>query len=140
MSIYNEITALREVPPFVMLDENKLKLLAFVSELLTYQAGSIVLKQGETGDAAFVLINGLIEVSIESDDDSPFTREMGQHTFFGEIAVMKNTLRAATITAKTDIVVLKISKKALYDLIGEEPDLAARISDHIEMAGYDVKK
>ncbi len=138
MSIHDEITALREVPPFAVVDENKLKLLAFVSELLTYKAGSIVLKQGEEGEAAFVLINGLIEVSIESDDGSPFIREMGRYTFFGEIAVTRNTLRAATITAKTDIVVLKISKKALYDLIGEQPDLAARISDHIEMAGYNI--
>ncbi len=139
MSIHDEITALREVPPFAMIDEKKLKLLAFVSELLTYKAGSAVLKQGEEGDAAFVLIDGLIKVSIESDDNSPFIREMGRYTFFGEIAVTKNTLRAATIMAKTDIVVLRISKKALYDLIAEEPDLATRISDHIDMAGYDIK-
>jgi CRP/FNR family cyclic AMP-dependent transcriptional regulator len=136
MSIHDEISALREVPPFAMLEEKKLKLLAFVSELLTYKAGSTVLKQGEAGDAAFVLIDGLIEVSIANDDGSSFNREMGQHTFFGEIAVTKNTLRAATITAKTDIVALKISKDALYDLIAQEPDLAARISDHIEKSGY----
>lgn len=136
MSINDEINALREVPPFALLDKSKLKLLAFVSELLNYKAGSIVLKQGETGESAFVLIDGLIEVSIANDDGSSFNREMGKHTFFGEIAVTKNTVRAATITAKTDIVALKISKDALYDLIGEEPELAARISEHIEKSGY----
>jgi CRP/FNR family cyclic AMP-dependent transcriptional regulator len=133
MSIRDEVSALREVLTFELLDEPKLKLLAFVSELMTYKAGSIILKQGETGDAAFVLIDGLIDVSITSDDNSPFHREMGRHTFFGEIAVMKNTLRAATITAKTDIVVLKISKYALHDLIAEDAEITARILHHIEM-------
>ena len=136
MSINDEINALREVPPFAMLDENKLKLLAFVSELLTYKAGSTVLKQGDTGESAFVLMDGLIEVSIAHEDGSSFNQEMGQHTFFGEIAVTKNTVRAATITAKTDIVALKISKDALYDLIAEEPELATQISEHIEKSGY----
>ena len=139
MSIHDDIAALREVPPFAMLDENKLKLLAFVSEVLTYKAGLIVLKQGEAGDYAFVLLSGTIEVSIVSDDNSLLTHEMGRHTFFGEIAVTKDTLRAATITAKTDIDVLRISKKALQDLIREEPDLASRIQDHIEMSGYTFK-
>lgn len=139
MSINDEISALRDVPPFAMLGENKLKLLAFVSELLNYKAESIVLQQGDTGDAAFVLIDGTIEVSIVSDDSSSFSREMGRHAFFGEVAITKNTLRAATITAKTDIVVLKISKDALFDLIAEEPELAERIADHIELSGYTVK-
>ncbi len=136
MSIHDEISALRDVPPFAMFDENKLKLLAFVSDRLTYKAGSTVLKQDEPGDVAFVLIEGTIEVSIAHDDGSTYNSEMGRHTFFGEIAVVKNTLRAATITAKTDIDALKISKDALYDLIAEEPELAARISDHIEKSGY----
>ncbi len=132
MSIHDEIAALREVPPFAMLDNSKLKLLSFVSELMNYKAGLTVLKQGETGDAAYVLIDGLIEVSIVGDDGFTSTCEMGRHTLFGEIAVTRNTLRAATITAKTDIIALKISKETLNDLIAEEPDLSARIADHIE--------
>ena len=133
MSIHDDINALREVPAFSTLGSAKLKLLAFVSELLTYKAGSIILKQGETGDAAYVVIEGLINVSITSDENPTFSREMGRHTFFGEIAVTRNSLRAATIVAKTDVVALKISKDALSDLIADEPELAKQIADYIKM-------
>jgi len=140
MSIHDEISALRDVPPFAMLDESKLKLLAFVSQLLNYKAGSVILKQGEVGESAYVLMDGLIDVSIADDDGTSSSHEMGKHTFFGEIAITKNTTRAATVTANTDIVALKISKDALFDLIAEEPDLATRISDHIEQSGYQITK
>ena len=140
MTIDDEMSALREVPAFAMLDKKKLKLLAFVSEIADYEAGSTVLKQGETGKHAFVLLDGQIEVSVSHDDGFSFNREMGQHTFFGEIAVMKNTLRAATITAKTNIVALKITKNTLYELIREEPDLGVRIGHQIETSGYHITK
>ncbi len=136
MSIREELAVLCEVAPFSILSAKKLKLLAFVSELVTYEAGDIVLKQGDKGEAVFVLIDGRIDVSISTSGVSKRVREMGRHTFFGEIAIMKKTVRAATVRAKTDIVALKISKDVLYEIIDEEPELGTLIIDHIEKAGY----
>lgn len=136
MSIQDEVALLREVPPFSNLDSKKLQLLAFMSERLNYPAGETVLKQGDTGDAVFVLIDGLIDVFITTDGVSSPVRELGRHTIFGEIAVILDTVRNATVTAKTDITVLKISKDVLQKMIEDLPDLGMRLAAHIEKAGY----
>jgi CRP/FNR family cyclic AMP-dependent transcriptional regulator len=138
MSINDELVILREVAPFSMLDNKKLKLLAFMSEIVFYRAGTMILKQGDKGDAVFILIDGLIDVSISPSSVTSHVREMGRHAFFGEIAVMRNTFRAATVTAKTDITALKVSKDVLCEMIADEPELGTLIADHIEKAGNTI--
>ena len=136
VSIKDEISILREVAPFSTLDSKKLKLLAFMSKLVDYSAGAIVVRQGDTGDSVFVLINGLVQASIARSGLPPLNCEMGEHAFFGEIAVMRGKARAATVTAKSHIVVLKISKSVLQEMIDDEPELGSRIEQHIDKAGY----
>ncbi len=136
MSIKDEISILRDVAPFSTLDNKRLKLLAFMSTLVDYSAGATVVRQGEAGDSVFVLIDGLVEASIARPGQPPLICEMGEHAFFGEIAVMRGRVRAATVTAKTHLLVLKISRDVLQEMIEAEPELGRRIDQHIEKAGY----
>lgn len=136
MSIKDEISILRDVAPFSTLDNKRLKLLAFMSTLVDYSAGATIVRQGEAGDSVFVLIDGLVEASIARPGQPPLICEMGEHAFFGEIAVMRGRVRAATVTAKTHLLVLKISRDVLQEMIEAEPELGRRIDQHIEKAGY----
>lgn len=136
MTIHDEMIFLRKVPPFTELSPAKLELLALMSERMRYAAGETILQQGDTGDAAFVLMDGIIDVSIADGGVSRQVRELRRHALFGEIAVIRNTGRAATVKARTDVDVLKISKDVLNKMIEDLPDLGKRISIHIENAGY----
>ena len=136
MSIKDEISILRGVAPFSTLDNKRLTLLAFMSTLVDYNTGATVVKQGDAGDSVYVLIDGRVEASISRPGEAPLICEMGEHAFFGEIAVMRGRVRAATVTAKTHIVVLKISRNVLQKMIDAEPELGRRIEQHIEKAGY----
>ena len=136
MSIKDEISVLRGVAPFSTLDNKRLKLLAFMSTLVDYNAGATIVKQGDVGDSVYVLIDGRVEASIARPGQPPLICEMGEHAFFGEIAVMRGRVRAATVTAKTHLVVLKISRTVLQEMIDAEPELGRRIEQHIEKAGY----
>jgi CRP-like cAMP-binding protein len=138
MSINHEAAILREIAPFAILDTKKLKLLAFMSKLVVYDAGEVVLRQGDKGDALFVLVEGAIEIFISTPGARPLVCEMGRHTFFGEIAVMRSSVRAATVTAKTNIAVLRISKEVLYEVIDDEPELGRLIAEHIDKSGYTI--
>lgn len=136
MSISDETAALGKIDCLSQLDAKKLKLLAFMSELVHFSAGHTIIRQGDKGEAVYVLIEGLIEASIEASGKTVYRREFGPQTFFGEIAVIKRTVRAATVTAKTDVLVLKIAAETLYRMIEDEPELGMRIAEHIERAGY----
>ncbi len=136
MTIHDEMIFLREVPPFAELNPKKLELLALMSERISYDAGEVILQQGNAGDAAYVLMEGVVDISISTGEISKHVRELHQHALFGEIAVMRNTGRAATVTARTDVDVLRIPKDVLNKMINDLPDLGKRIAEHIEKAGY----
>jgi CRP-like cAMP-binding protein len=136
LSIKDEVAVLRAVQPFSELDETKLKLLAFMSDHVVYKRGEVIIRQGEPGDVLFVLIEGLVEISIVEANGARQVSTMGRHTFFGEIAVMKKTLRAATVKAETEASALRISKDVLYKMIEAEPELGRRIAAHIDASGY----
>ena len=101
MSLHDETELLRSVPPFATLESSKLKLLAFASERLQYVPAETLVTQGEIGDSVYVIISGTVDVTLESGGEERFIRAMGEHAFIGEVAVLENTPRTATVTAKT---------------------------------------
>ena len=136
MSLNEEASALRRVPPFQPLSANRLKLLAFASEVVSYPAGTTIVRQDQHGEIAFVLLEGFVRVEVVKDQKTIFEGDLEPYTFFGEIAVVRNSPRAATVTAISDVSLLKISKVALHHLMEIEPELAERIDRHIESRGY----
>ena len=138
MTIYDEIACLQEVPPFAALNQNKQKLLAVVSEHAVYMAGDTIIQQGDTGDAVFVLLDGIAEVRIAANGSDRLVRELGRNALFGEIAVMKNTPRMASVVASTDVHVLRIKKEVLHAMIKDMPELGQRIDQYIAGAGYAI--
>ena len=136
MSLNEEASALRRVPPFQPLSANRLKLLAFASEVVSYPAGTTIIRQDQHGEIAFVLLEGMVRVEVAKDQAIAFEGALEPYAFFGEIAVVRNSPRAATITSVSDVSLLKISKIALHHLMDIEPELAERIDQHIESRGY----
>ena len=62
MSIQDEVSVLRRIPLFAHINAQKLKLLAFTSERIVFEAGQTLFLQGEEGDAAYVIIDGRADV------------------------------------------------------------------------------
>ena len=58
MSIIDEVEALRRIPYFATMDSAKLKLLAFASHRLQLPVGGVLCREGEPGDAAYILLDG----------------------------------------------------------------------------------
>ena len=58
MSLNEEVELLRNIPLFAKLEPSKLKLLAFTAERITYEADQVLFRQGEVGDAAYIIVDG----------------------------------------------------------------------------------
>ena len=67
MTLNKEAEVLRDVPLFSKIDHTKLKLLAFTSENLIHQDGQFLFREGETGDAAYIVLKGKVAVFIETE-------------------------------------------------------------------------
>ncbi|MDP6563739.1 MAG: Crp/Fnr family transcriptional regulator [Alphaproteobacteria bacterium] len=128
MSLNQEVDLLRSIPLFANIEPSKLKLLAFTSERLTFQEGQSLCHQGDMGDAAFLIVDGSADVIIEGPDGNNLTvAQVGRNAFVGEIAILCEVPRTATITATTKLETLRISKDLFFRLINEFPTMAVEI-------------
>jgi CRP/FNR family cyclic AMP-dependent transcriptional regulator len=127
MSLQQEVDLLRKIPMFAKIDPAKLKLLAFTSERMSYADGDILFRQGEAGDAAFVIISGEAEVSIETEKGPLVVAQLRDHDFVGEIAILCDVPRTATVTARSGLEALRISKELFFRMVKEFPEIAIEV-------------
>lgn len=127
MSLQEEVDLLRKIPLFAKIDPSKLKLLAFTSERLTYQAEQVVFNQGDMGDAAYIIIDGDASILINTDQGQIEVANLGKGDVVGEIAILCDVPRTATVRAKDALITLKISKDLFFRLVSEFPEIAVEI-------------
>lgn len=92
--------SLKKVPLFAGLDKHDLEVIASSMRERRYKAGDIVTKEGAGGVGFFVVEEGEAEVSV-AGETKPWT--VGPGDYFGEIALINESPRTATLTAKTDM-------------------------------------
>jgi len=128
MSINEEVEMLRKIQLFAKVEPAKLKLLAFTSERLTFNAGQEVCHQGEAGDAMYVILGGRADVLIDKQGGGQIkVAELTRHGFFGDIAILCDVPRTATILATEHLLTLKITKDMFYRMVQEFPTMAVEM-------------
>ena len=128
MSLDEEVDVLRRIPLFGNIEPAKLKLLAFTSERLTYDRGQTLFRQGDMGDAAYIILEGEADVVVSMPPGDPRkVAGLGRHDIIGEIAVLCDVPRTATVIAGSRLVTLKISKENFIRMITEFPQMAVEI-------------
>jgi CRP-like cAMP-binding protein len=127
VSLAEEVELLKRIPLFANIDTSKLKLLAFTSERVRFPAGQVLCRQGEIGRAAFIIIDGEADVVIDTDDGPLTIAGVGRNDFVGEIAILCDVPRTATVQAKSDVTALVIAKDQFFRMITEFPQMAIEI-------------
>lgn len=126
-TLSEEVEMLRKIPLFAAIDPGKLKLLAFASDPKVYKAGQDLFKQGEIGDAAYVIVNGVADVIVETNAGEVVVANLGENEFIGEISILCDVPRTATVRASAELETLKIKKEHFLGLITQVPDLGIEV-------------
>ena len=85
-----EISALGQVPLFSEMDASRLKLLAFTSERLTYSKGEDLFHQGDTGNAAYVILEGAVDIIVGEGDEEIIVSHLDKNELVGDMALPKH--------------------------------------------------
>ncbi len=129
---FEKITAtLANVPLFKDLDEDMLAKLAGVITKKMAKAGERIISEGELGDELFILKMGLVKVvktTLEKEEYTITTFTSDDNIFFGELALLDNETRSATVEALTDVELLVIHRDDFLKLGEEEPYLGLLIT------------
>jgi len=118
-----KVDALRRATLFEGLSRKQLVQLARVSEDLEVPAGKVLCKEGEVGQEFFVIVDG--EVEVTKNGKRLATRAGGE--FFGEIALLEQTRRMATVTAQTPLRFFVLTRRDFQQLLRDNPGVELKI-------------
>lgn len=127
MSLQEEVELLRRIPLFAKVEPPKLKLLAFASERVTFEAGQELFHQGDMPDAAYIVIDGTADVILDTQRGRVTVAHIGRNELVGEIGIICDVPRTATVQANSRLVTLKVSKDLLLRMIIDFPTMALEI-------------
>lgn len=114
---------IKKVPIFSTLPRKELEWIARAIKERTYEPGAVIVKQGDPGVGFFLIAEGRVEVT----HDGHKLREMGPGEFFGEMALMEERIRTATVTAKERTRCLQLVRWDFRAMLKENPELAVKM-------------
>ena len=125
--LFEEVEMLRKIPLFASIDPAKLKLLAFASDRKIYKDAQNLFKQGDAGDAAYVIVEGEANIIVESEGKELVVATLGENEIIGEISILCDVPRTATVRASGELETLKVKKEHFLGLISQVPDLGIEV-------------
>lgn len=111
---------MRRVPLFAACTDRQLQFIAGRVDELDLPAGSVLCREGHSGGDFFVLLSGTAEVSV----DGTLLRHLGEGDFFGEIALLDNGPRTATITVREPARALVLGPSQFRDVLHQNAEIA----------------
>jgi CRP/FNR family transcriptional regulator, cyclic AMP receptor protein len=127
VSLQQEYELLRQVRFFADIEPAKLKLLAFMSQRVGFDDGKIVCRQGDPGDAAYLIMEGQADIVLEGPAGPITVATLGANDIVGEMAILCDAPRNATVRAKGRLTALKIGKEPFLRMVREFPTMAVSI-------------
>jgi CRP/FNR family transcriptional regulator, cyclic AMP receptor protein len=118
-----KVQALKGAPLFDGLSRNELTQLARVSEDLEVEPGKVLCNEGEIGQEFFVIVDGKVKVTRKGRRVA--TRSSGQ--FVGEIALLEDVPRTATVTAETPVRLFVLTRKDFRHLLDTNPSVERKV-------------
>ena len=122
-----KVELLRKVPLFHRVSRRELARVAALATEVSYPQGAPLLRQGTRDDGFFILLNG--EVDVRQNARVVQTLVRGQ--FFGEIGLLANVRRTATVTTGTPVDVLRIAGGDFRKLLRKSPTLALAVLEEL---------
>jgi CRP-like cAMP-binding protein len=114
---------LADVPLFAGLSKKELGQIASIADELDFRAGKELIRQGGAGREFFILLEGAADVT----RDGRHIAEHGPGEFFGELALVCDRPRTATVTTSEPSVALVVTERNFRRIVKQSPDIALKV-------------
>ena len=89
--------------------------------------GKRLFSQGDPGDALFIIVDGTARITISNGTTEQKIRELGTNEFIGELALLSNKPRSASVDAVTDLVILSLRREVFVELLRSNAEIGYQI-------------
>ena len=119
------LEALRSVPLFASLDDDAARDLRNLLSEKTVPQNTRLFRQGDNGDAMYLIESGRVRISLRDDDEQEVTlAELAQGDFFGEMSIIDGRQRSADAQVIEDSRLAVLSRDAFLSFVRKKPDVA----------------
>jgi CRP/FNR family transcriptional regulator, cyclic AMP receptor protein len=125
-SLARVAAAFAAVPLLSRLTERQRAALAGKATTRSYREGRIVVRQGDTSMALYVVLSGSVRIDLEKDADRrvQISPHVGANGFFGEMGLIEDEPRSATVTALEETECALLAKWDFQNELRSDPDIA----------------
>jgi len=127
MSLTTTLAVLRGMPLFRHLDAQRLRIVALSGRVLVVRPGERLWEKGAEGDAAYIVLDGAVEVLMPGEEGETAIAEIGAGEIVGEMAVLTGNPRSTAIAARTDTRLLRLEGETVLGLLREFPELSLEV-------------
>ena len=128
MDINDEALELSRVPLFSKLDTSKLKLIAFTSKRISLEDGDYLFYVDEPSDSVYLVLEGVLQVMAERKErEAEVVVDLGKNNLIGEMGVIANAPRSASIRSSGTSLVLKIEADTFMNLLKEYSSMSLQV-------------
>lgn len=121
---------IRMVPMFSLLPEKAVQALGNHTAVVTFLPGDTIIGEADKGNALYIISQGSVEVShLDADSHRTKLAELRAGDFFGEIALLEDQIRKATVVAKLPSTLLRLTRKDVLALANEHPEVAQHLNE-----------
>jgi len=117
---------LRGLPYFADLDDDLLEAVCAKTEQAEVAKGTVIIEEGTHSEEMYVIVEGLLKVTKQSGDREVELARLGAGEVVGEIALLDNAPRTATVSTETDTLLVRVPVSAFEMLLGN-PDVVRRM-------------
>ena len=118
-----KVELLHAVPLFANCSKAELDRIASLADELDLADGATLIREGERGREFLVIVNGTVSVTKRGKK----VRDLGSGDFIGEISLISDVPRTATVTATSTVRLLVVTDRAFRGLIEEMPSIATKV-------------
>ena len=118
---------LKSAPLFSALEGEELAALAEIAVEASYAPGELIFEENKEAHHLYIVLQGKVEVFLRAHDHTRALAHLGEKECFGEMAILDNQPRSASVRAEEATTTLKIDRESFKELIMERPQIAFAI-------------
>lgn len=123
ISTVEKVLFLKGVDLFKTIPGEELSHIAQITDEVEYTSSQTIFKEGDQGDAMYLIIDGKVKVH----SGAQVFAELGEKQCFGEMSILDAEPRSASVTALSDLSLLKIRREDFAEILADKPDISQGI-------------
>jgi CRP-like cAMP-binding protein len=128
VTLESDVGCLKRLPLFQALPMPRLKLVALMGDKLRFASGDLLAAEGEPPDGVFVVLEGEVELAHENADGRSKSFLLAEGSIIGDVPMLCGKTYAGKVTAKGDVIALRLPKDLFFELLETIPDFSVALS------------